>query len=372
LGGYFGVAMYGLDTAKRDLGNVLSKNIIASFHKTGVYLEYADTRILNNVLTGKFGMDLNANAIEVKFLGDRSGDFTNEISGNKIFDITWQGITVKNCLSKKIAPAKKSSFVIANNMIAGGFTTPGATTCGINLNTCVGISIINNTVLMDAPRTSSTSINATVARCLTVGSTNTDVEAFNNILYSTNGAIALEYYTKTKGGGRAPNNGLTASENNLYYTTYPSKTTPLILIKRLSDLNGSNADKNFTFAQKTQTPQSALTSFKNDNTNSTRDRKSLALPVKFEKLPYDLHTYDPNVESKAGNYEVKTDFDLEPRKSKTPDIGCDEFTIPNIDLDINQIRNPLLSACKPNVLSVKLRNTIKHQAYKSAYVSDIF
>jgi hypothetical protein len=93
-------------------------------------------------------MDLNANAIEVKFLGDRAGDFTNEISGNKIFDITWQGITVKNCLSKKIAPAKKASFVIANNMIAGGFTTPGATTCGINLNTCVGISIINNTVLM--------------------------------------------------------------------------------------------------------------------------------------------------------------------------------------------------------------------------------
>ncbi len=360
LGGYFGVAMYGLDTAKRDLGNELSKNIIASFHKTGVYLEYADTRILNNVITGKFGMDLNANAIEVRYLGDRAGDYTNEISGNKIFDITWQGITVKNCLSKKIAPAKKASFVIANNMIAGGFTTPGATTCGINLNTCIGISIINNTVLMDAPRTSSTSINATVARCLTIGSTNTDVEAFNNILYSTNGAIALEYYTKTKGGGRAPNNGLTASENNLYYTTYPSKTTPLILIKRLSDLNGSNADKNFTFAQKTQTPQSALTSFKNDNANSTRDRKSLALSVKFEKLPYDLHTYDPNVESKGGNYEVKTDFDLEPRKSKTPDIGCDEFTIPLIDLDINQIRNPLLSACKPNVLSVKLRNRGKY------------
>ena len=360
LGGYYGVAMYGLDTAQRDLGNVLSKNIIASFHKTGVYLEYADTRILNNVITGKFGMDLNANAIEVKFLGDRAGDFTNEISGNKIFDITWQGITVKNCLSKKNLPAKKSSFVIANNMIAGGFTTPGATTCGINLNTCVGISIINNTVLMDAPRTSSISINATVARCLTVGSTNTDIEAFNNILYSTNGAISLEYYTKTKNSGRAPNNGLTASENNLYYTTYPSKTTPLILIKRLSDLNGSNADKNFTFAQKTQTPQSALTTFKNDNSNSTRDRKSLALSVKFEKLPYDLHTYDPNVESKAGNYEVKTDFDLEPRKSKTPDIGCDEFTIPLIDLDINQIRNPLLSACKSNVLSVKLRNRGKY------------
>ena len=33
LGGYFGVAMYGLDTAKRDLENELSKNIIASFHK---------------------------------------------------------------------------------------------------------------------------------------------------------------------------------------------------------------------------------------------------------------------------------------------------------------------------------------------------
>jgi hypothetical protein len=360
MGGYYGVAMYGLDTAQRDLGNVLSKNIISSFHKSGVYLEFADTRILNNVITGKFGMDLNANAIEARYLGDREGDFTNEISGNKIYDITWQGITIKNSLSKKIAPAKKASFVIANNMIAGGFTTPGSTTCGINLNTCVGISIINNTVLMDAPRTSSLAIIPTVARCMTIGSTNTDIEAFNNILYSTNGAISLEYYTKTKGGGRAPNNGLTASENNLYYTTYSSKTTPLILIKRLSDLTGVNGDKNFTFAQKTQTSQSALTTFKNDNYNSTRDRKSLALSLKFEKLPYDLHTYDPNVESKGGNYEVKNDVDLEPRKSKTPDIGCDEFTIPFYDLDINQIRNPLLSACKPNTLSVKLRNRGKY------------
>ena len=98
LGGYYGVAMFGLDTSQRDLGNVLSKNIIASFHKSGVYLEYADTRVLNNVITGKFGMDLNANAIEAKFLGDRKGEFTNEISGNKIYDITWQGITLKNCL----------------------------------------------------------------------------------------------------------------------------------------------------------------------------------------------------------------------------------------------------------------------------------
>ena len=364
MGGYYGVAMYGLDTAQRDLGNILSKNIIASFHKTGVYLEYADTRILNNVITGKFGMDINANAIEVKYLGDRKGEFTNEISGNKIYDITWQGITVKNCLSKKPTGTKKSSFLITNNMIAGGFTTPGATTCGINLNSCLGISIINNTILMDAPRASAPSTTnpsaQAVGRCLTVGNTNTDVESFNNILYSTNGAIALEYYIKTKQGGRAPNNGLTASESNLYYTTYPSKNTPLILIKRLSDLNGANSNKDFSFAQKTQTSQTALTSFKNDNVNSNRDRKSLALPVKFEKLPYDLHTYDPNVESKAGNYEVKTDFDLEPRKSKTPDIGCDEFTIPLIDLDINQIRNPLLSACKPNVLSVKLRNRGKY------------
>jgi hypothetical protein len=364
LGGYYGVAMFGLDTSQRDLGNVLSKNIIASFHKTGVYLEYADTRVLNNVITGKFGMDLNANAIEAKFLGDRKGEFTNEISGNKIYDITWQGITLKNCLGDKPIGAKKSTFVISNNMIAGGFTTPGATTSGINLNTCLGISVINNTILMDAPRASANSVTApsaqAVGRCLTIGVTNTNIEAFNNILYSTNGAIALEYYTKTKRGGAAPNNGLIASESNLYFSTYPSKNTPLILIKRLSDLNGASAQKDFSFAQKTQTPQTALTTFKNDNINSNRDRKSLALPVKFEKLPYDLHTYDPNVESKAGNYEIKTDFDLEPRKSKTPDIGCDEFTIPLIDLDINQIRNPLLSACKPNTLSVRLRNRGKY------------
>ena len=198
-------------------------------------------------------MDLNANAIEVKSLGDRKGEFNNEISGNKIYDITWQGITLKDCLSKRILGTKKSTFVIANNMIAGGFTTPGVTTCGINLSKCLGISIINNTILMDAPRTTAkttTELNAqSVARCLTVGSTNTDIEAFNNILYSTNGAIALEYYTRTK-GNKATLNGLITSENNLYYTTYPSKLTPLILIKRLSDISGASGNKDYSYAQK--------------------------------------------------------------------------------------------------------------------------
>ncbi len=355
LGGHYGIAMFGQDTAQRDLGNFIKGNIITSFHKSGIYLEYADTRVQNNVLTGKFGMDLNAIAIYAKGLGDRLGDFTNEISGNKIYDITYQGIFLQSCLGKKVAPAKKSSFIVTNNMVAGGFTTSSISTACIHMNTCVGISIVNNTLLMDAPRTSSNSISEAVARCMIVNNTNNAIESYNNIFYSTNGAISLEYYTKLKQGG---NTGLTNSENNSYYTTYPSKTTPLILIQRISNLN--TPKKNYTFAQKTQTPQSALTTFKNDNDNSTRDRKSIALPLKFEKLPYDLHTYDPAVESKGANLEVKEDIDKEPRKSKTPDIGCDEFTIPLYDLDIYKIRNPLLSKCKPNKLSVILRNRGKY------------
>jgi hypothetical protein len=360
-GGHFGIAMYGFDTAQRDLGNVISKNIIASFNQTGVYLEYADTKVLNNVITGRFGMSSTANGIDARWLGDRAGVFSNEISGNKIYDITSQGITLKNILSKKIGLAKKSSFVIANNMIAGGFTTPGASTCGIFLSNSLGVSIINNTVLMDAPR-DATNSSTNVPRCMSIGKSNTDIEAINNILYSTYGAIPLEYYTKFDKGGKAPENGLIYSENNLYYTSFPEKKTQLTLIKRLSDGDNNKLPvlSDYSFSQKSATPQTALSSFKNAAGNSTRDRKSLALPVKFENLPYDLHTYDPNVESKGSYFEVKTDFDLEPRKSKTPDIGCDEFTIPFYDLDISQIRNPLLSACKPNTLSVRLRNRGKY------------
>lgn len=358
-GGYYGIAMFGTDTDKRDLGNIIQSNTITSFHKYGVYLEYSDTKVINNILTGKFGMDAQGVAIYAKNLGDRNGAFSNDISRNKIYDITFQGIQLFQCLGNKNIGAKKSTFVVSNNMIGGGFTTYSATTSGIFLNTCLAISILHNTIYMDAPRTSSTTVepNPSTGRCLIVNSTNTDIEALNNILYSRNGGIPLEYYTSSN----SATTGLITSENNLYYTWYSSKNTPLILIRRIRNTKQGVTTKNYSFSQLSQSPLSALSTFKADVGNTTRDRKSLALPVSFESLPYDFHTYDLTVESKAaGGQDVIDDFDNQPRKSKTPDIGADEFTVPNYDLDVNKILNPLLSSQKPNQIQVRLRNRGKY------------
>lgn len=359
-GGYYGIAMFGADTDRRDQGNIIQANTITSFHKYGIYLEYSDTRVYENIIAGKFGMDVNGYGIFAKSLGDRAGAFYNDISRNRIFDITYQGIQLFQCLGNKNIGAKKSTFVVSNNMIGGGFTTYNPTTSGIFLNSSLAISILHNTIYMDAPRTSATSVEANppFARCLIVNSTNTDCEALNNILYSRNGAIPMEYYTAT--GNTVPN-GLIVSENNLYYTWYSSKNTPLALIRRTRKTQQGTSTKNYTFSQLSQAPLNALTLFRGDNGNSARDRKSLALPVEFEALPYNFHTYDLAVESKAaGAQDVIDDIDNQPRKSKTPDIGADEFTVPNYDLDVNSILNTVLSSIKPNQLQVKLRNRGKY------------
>lgn len=360
-GGFYGIAMFGSDTDKRDLGNIIEGNTITSFHKYGVYLEYADTRVIRNVIAGKFGMDINAYGIYAKGLGDRAGVFTNEINGNKIYDITYQGIQLFQCLSNKNIGAKKSTFVVSNNMIGGGFTTFNTATSGIFLNACLGISVLHNTIYMDAPRASTGSAieqNPSQPRCLIVNNTNTDIEALNNILYSRNGAIPLDYYTAS--GNTVPN-GLILSENNLYYTWYTNKNTPLILIRRQRKTQQGTTTTSYGFSQLSETPLTALTKFKNATGNGTRDRKSLGLPVLFEELPYNFHTFDLNVESKAaGGQDILDDIDKDSRKTKTPDIGCDEFTVPNYDLDVNKIRNPLLSAIKPNFIQVVLRNRGKY------------
>jgi hypothetical protein len=356
-GGYYGIAMFGQDTAIRDKENFIENNIITSFHKAGVYLDFADTRVLHNIITGKLGMDGTAWGIYAKGLGDRNGDDKNNISGNKIYDVSFTGIFLQSCLSKKFPGQKKSSFVVSNNMIGGGFTTFSTATAGINMNGTVGVSVLHNTILMDAPRASGTAVSENVARCMIVNNTNDKIEAFNNILYSTNGAIALEYYTRIRNQG-SPNTGLSAADNNLYYTESKSKSTPLILIQRISNLNATK--KNYIFGQTSQSPLVAMTEFKNENNNSSRERKTLALPIKFEQLPYDLHSYDLTIESKAaGGQDITTDFDRDPRKGIN-DIGADEFTVPNYDLDVNAVMNPLICFTKPNKIVVKLRNRGKY------------
>lgn len=359
-GGWFGIAMYGSDTDKRDLGNIVERNTITSFHKAAIYLKYADTRIIKNVIAGKSGMEEVGFGIWAENLGDRDGVATNDISGNKIYDISYQGILLNLCLGKKNVGAKKSTFTVSNNMIGGGFTRYNSTTSGLFLNSCLAISILHNTIYMDAPRTSNTSVetNPPFARCLIINNTNTNIEAFNNILYSRNGAIPLEYFNAT--GNQIPN-GLIESDFNLYYTFYNSKNTPLCLIRRTRKTNQNTTTTNYTFSQLSQTPLSALTTFKAATGNTSRDRKSLALPLIFEEIPYDFHTFDLTVEGKgAGGLDVVDDIDSDPRKSKTTDIGCDEFTVPNYDLDINKILNPLLSAIKPNQIQVRLRNRGKY------------
>jgi len=335
---------------------VISGNTITSFHKSGIFLEFSDTKILNNTIVGKFGMDANSYAIYAKSVGEATGVSSNEISGNRIFDIPYQGIFLEKCLGKKAPGAKKSTFVLSNNMIGGGFTTIGSLTSGLFFKSCAGVSILHNSINMDAPRAATITYSTAVARCMIVDSTNADLEALNNIFYSGNGAICMEYYTKQNSGN--VKTGLSYSEANLYFTKYKSLNTPLILIQRWANTrNNPRVETQYGFSQLSQTPLTALNNFKKGNGNTTRDRKSIALPIAFEQLPYDLHTYDLTVESKAiGGQEIIDDFDKQPRKSKNPDIGCDEFTVPNYDLDVNRIMNPLFSALKPNKIVVKLRN----------------
>ncbi len=369
LGGYSAVAFYGLDATLRNSGMLIKKNVITSFHRNGIYMEFVDGDIVQNEIVGKLGMDNNASGIYLKSMGELGGVVTNKVDGNKIYDISFNGIYLNACLGERLLIQKKSSFTVSNNMIGGGFTFTSALTSGISLINSNGISILHNTILMDAPRfTTTTLTDANVPRCLIVGATNTNIEAYNNILTSNTGAVPLEYYTKLTSQNPDANNGLLHSNYNNFYTSHPNKNIPLVLIKRIAEnanpLPSAERTKLFSFNQKAGIPLTALNNFKNNlpkaasvqNYNSTKEQASLAFYPEFEKYPYDLHINMPAL-NEAGTYVgILNDFDQELRSSIKPDIGADEYAISPIDLDVYEIRNPLLSAVRPNYIQIRLKN----------------
>lgn len=334
-GGYTGLGFYGFNDTQRDQGNVIQGNTISSFYRYGIYLDYSDTKIIANQIVGKVSMADVAVGISANNLGNQNKQ-DNLISRNRIYDISYRGIELVNARGsyKSDRPGATSTFEISNNFIGGGFSISSAGTNGIAMTNCNTLSILHNTIYMDAPRTTNASA-ATVPRAMVVNNSNDSIESYNNIFYSPTGCMAMEYYQKT--GTTAGKTGLIQSNNNNFYTT------------------GSKGTMNLIRRTTTSTTDYVLfTQYRAQN--ATRDVASKNVPIRFDMVPYDLHTNEPSLEDKGTAKGVLVDIDNEKRHATSPDIGADEFVNSGINLEVKEVVNPILCAAKPNVIKITLRN----------------
>ncbi len=353
-GGHTSIYLMGTDTNIQDVGNIIEGNTITAFIETAIDIRYSNANILNNTIVGSLVSPSSRNGIFLYGIGDASGKENVRIDGNKIMNVYNYGISVGLCRGVKNHALKKYSFLLTNNMIGGTFNTTSTGVTGILLTFSNDIMILHNTVYVDAIRTSSSTPSEAVARCVRIANTCNEIELHNNILYSTNGSIPLDFYTKSTIGGTG-NTGLVNSNNNVFYTSFDaSKSTPLILI--IKNTNTAPTKTIYSFSQITQTPYDALVNFRSNATNTGKETKSHAFAIDFTSAPNDLHTFDLQVEGRANRgFNVLTDFDKQSRKIST-DIGADEFVSAPIDIEVTSIVNNVLNSTKPNTLSVLLTN----------------
>lgn len=358
-GGYYGIALAGLDTNFQDYGNVIESNTITGFQNTAIYSTFSNATILNNlIIRYKKATSSTIFGIQLNGLGDRLGNETIRIDGNKIIDINFAGISLANCLGFKNPSIKKYTFVLSNNMVGGEFKSSNGNAAGLLIQSCTNIMLVHNSILINPNRTPSSTPSEAVPRCLRVLNTCNEIEAHNNIFYSTNGAVPIEYYVKSGPGGLS-NTGLVASNNNLFFTSFEaSLNTPLILI--IKNTNISPTKTLYSFNQISQSPFTALADFRANATNVGRETKSVAFPINFINMPNDLHTYDFQIDGLANkSYNIQTDIDKQ-KRALLADIGADEAISASVDLETTSISNKVFSITKPNVIKADFSNRGKN------------
>jgi hypothetical protein len=230
----------------------------------------------------------------------------NEILNNKIH-LTQDGIGINGSFSNSISNTNDST-IIANNMITIGSTNESF---GINLNTYSG-GLYEMLVYHNSINNLSTS-NLAVAFKMT----SNHAKVRNNIFYNKNNGKAADI---TKSGTHEQN----------YNLLYSGGAT-------LATVNGSN-----------YTTLAALSSGASLDYNSVTGNPLFVSDT-------DLHA-DGSTANNNGIFTttqiVKEDFDSETRNISMPDIGADEFTLPNYGSVA--LEGPLSSCSHTTTESVKV------------------
>lgn len=262
-GGNTGIWLGGKGSGSNN-GNKILDNIISKPFHAGIYI-----RQNNNVTVS--GNQINMHPLDSLSVGI---DFTNsndpDIKSNYIYGAGATGIALN----------KAQSPFIANNMIAGGFRTPGEGR-GISLKAAGNAKIYYNSVLYD---------NDQNARSHALHMTESSGANMRNNIFANTGK-GFAYYIND------PLSGSISDYNDLYSTG-----------DTLAWYNGAKKDMGALQAEGLET-------------------NSICTDPQFIG-PGNLHTLNPALNAAGiALAEVIIDFDAQRRDPSTPDIGCDEFTL---------------------------------------------
>ena len=309
-GGYYGIYMYGSSTTVKEVGNIISGNIIKDFYYYGIYSYYQDSIIINS---NRVYNSLNSTAYGLYAYYNDNGNYLN----NKI---GMNALTTNYCMyfSNNNNTAGKS--LIANNFISQAVGT--GTVYGIYSSTNKNMNIYNNSV-----NVTKGSLTGGYSIYITGGSA---LKIKNNNFINTGGGYA--YYANT----------VTAIDSTNYNNIYSNGIN-------LAYWNGAKTD---------------LSSLQS---SSSQDYNSISVNPQFLST-YDLHVLNFFLNGKGESIvDITTDIDGDLR-ADPPCIGADEFIVPNNDAGITMINAP---ANMITTLSQNIKVTIKNMGLQPLVSADI-
>ncbi|MFN8397350.1 MAG: PKD domain-containing protein [Bacteroidia bacterium] len=306
IGGYVGIAVNG-STGSLSTGVVIDGNTITDPYYTGLYVSYLNL------------MSATGNAIAMR-QGYTSGygaqlrnlqEFT--FARNSVIRAGLYGVYV-------FTPNQSSNSYsnLVNNMVGGGFQTTG-TSYGLYISTPRYLNIHHNSVLCD-------NLNGSGARALFVTGTMDNLDIQNNSFATTvTGATSYALYMTN-----------TTGVNALGYNNYYSAGSNLAYFVNSNYPNLGALQSGWPFF----------------NTNCQSNWPNYVSST-------NLHTWGAPLSNWATGLATSVDFDNQMRPLPPDlinDVGADEFNIPPVDVDINQIVSPVVPALGPNTVQVQLQN----------------
>jgi len=283
-GAYYGIYWYGSSAVKK-IGNQFINNTINDFYYYGMYIYYNDSvTISKNSL---------ANASNSAAVYGLYSYYTNS------------SIITKNKLNITGSGAAYCMYIYYNNSTGGGTTT-----------------IANNFVSQSNGVTTLYGIYNYYSN---------NVNYYNNSVHVTGGTSS--YYAFYSAGGSANN-----VVNNIFSNTGGGYA---YYVSTIAGINISNYNDFYASGTNLAYWTSAHTSLASLKTTSGKDVNSIAVNPNFFSAT-NLHLINFDIDGKATALtSVTDDIDDNLRNTNTPDIGADEFDLPNNDAGIIALNQPL-------------------------------
>jgi hypothetical protein len=282
-GGAIGLSIKGFSQYIRDFGIIIDSNKISGSSDYGISSSNIDLTSINQNEIIMRKNQLSSTGINI--ILNRAD---TRITNNKIIYASSVGMAMNDVTGV-------NGLLVANNMIGGGFRL-GMDGYGLSLDKVYPLNLYNNSINYDG--------NSVNSAALKMDFNTKGVRLLNNSIYNSNNGFALlidnpNSIDTSDNNNMATKTGLFARVNMLDYLSFDEYRDVF-----LKDDNGISVDPDY------------FTTTNLRLTNTFLDAAGVVIP------------------------EITKDIEGQPRDSKFPDIGADEFVVLG-DVKIESIDNPL-------------------------------